>query len=50
MHQSIVILAASVATAFPFVADMPGVDSSLFRAHRNKPCQQPGGNQADMPI
>jgi len=45
MHQPIVILAlASVATAFPFVADMPGVDSSLFRAHRNKPRQQPGGN------
>ena|SRR6266702_2899349 len=47
MHQSIVILAlASVATAFPFVADMPGVDSSLFRAHCNKPLQQLGGNQA----
>lgn len=32
--------------AFPFVADIPGVDSSLFCAHRNKPRQQPGGNQA----
>lgn len=34
----------SAASAFPFVADMPGVDSSLFREARIRR-QQPGGNQ-----
>ncbi|KAL3422271.1 hypothetical protein PVAG01_06427 [Phlyctema vagabunda] len=37
-----VALVAQAATAFPFVADMPGVDSRLFR---NVKRQQPGGNQ-----
>lgn len=36
----ITILAATGVRSFPFVSNMPGVDSSLFR-----PRQQPGGNQ-----
>lgn len=36
-----IALAAEAVTAFPFVAEMPGVDSSLFR---NRPRQQSGGS------
>jgi len=35
-----IALAAEAVTAFPFVAELPGVDSSLFRNARR---QQPGG-------
>jgi hypothetical protein len=37
-----IALVAEAVTAYPFVANMPGVDSSLFRKAKR---QQPGGGQ-----
>ncbi len=44
-----ILIMAKAATAFPFVAEMPGVDSSLFKGYRNRPRQQSGGGNPGGP-
>jgi hypothetical protein len=48
-YLAAILLVAKAATAFPFVAELPGVDSSLFNGYRNRPRQQSGGGNPGGP-